>query len=107
MKIRYEASFEKDLRKIRDRNVLKKIKGVIEDVRKADRLTTISHLKKIKTYDTFYRIRTGDYRIGVEATEDEVIFADYNAFRGGLKSALHRTFLTTKDTKGGTKEHKA
>ena len=25
---------------------------------------------------------------------------DYNAFRGGLKSALHRTFLTTKDTKG-------
>ncbi len=27
-------------------------------------------------------------------------FADYNAFRGGLKSALRRTFLTTKDTKG-------
>jgi len=32
-------------------------------------------------------------------------FSDYNAFRG-LKSALRRTFLTTKDTKGaqrGTK----
>jgi len=28
------------------------------------------------------------------------IFSDYNAFRGSLKSALHRTFLTTKDTKG-------
>ena len=28
------------------------------------------------------------------------LFADYNAFRGGLKSALHRTFLTTKGTKG-------
>ncbi|GEM_PF-3122403 len=27
-------------------------------------------------------------------------YADYNAFRGGLKSALHRTFLTTKGTKG-------
>jgi mRNA interferase RelE/StbE len=61
------------LRKIRDKNVLKKIKGVIEDVRKADKLTGISHLKKIKTYDTFYRIRIGDYRIGIEATEDEVV----------------------------------
>ncbi|RLC03339.1 MAG: hypothetical protein DRI57_29215 [Deltaproteobacteria bacterium] len=26
-------------------------------------------------------------------------FSDYNAFRGCLKSALRRTFLTTKDTK--------
>ena len=31
---------------------------------------------------------------------------DYNAFRGGLKSALRRTFLTTEDTKGGTKATK-
>jgi len=33
-------------------------------------------------------------------------YSDYNAFRGGLKSALRRTFLTTKGTKGpqrGTK----
>ena len=32
---------------------------------------------------------------------------DYNAFRGGLKSALRRTFLTTEDTKGAHKGHKA
>jgi len=28
------------------------------------------------------------------------LFSDYNAFRGSLKSALRRTFLTTEDTKG-------
>ncbi|GEM_PF-2664760 len=28
------------------------------------------------------------------------IISDYNAFKGGLKSALRRTLLTTKDTKG-------
>lgn len=55
MKIRYEARFEKDLRKIRDKNVLRRIKGIIEDVREADKVAVISHLKKIKTYDTFYR----------------------------------------------------
>jgi len=48
VKIRYEATFEKDLRKIRDKNVLKKIRGAIENVRDADKLTAINHLKKDK-----------------------------------------------------------
>jgi len=41
---------------------------------------------------------------GLGSTNSPV--SDYNAFRGGLKSALRRTFLTTEDTKGaqrGTK----
>ncbi len=74
MRTRYESSFEKDLRKIRDKKLLKKIKEIIEEVRKADTLMDISHLKKIKAYDTFYRIHLKDYRIGIEVIEDEVIF---------------------------------
>ncbi|OQX24382.1 MAG: plasmid stabilization protein [Desulfobacteraceae bacterium IS3] len=74
MKLAYEACFEKDLKNISDKNLLKKIKSTIEEIRKTDKLSSISNLKKLRGYETFYRIRIGDYRIGIEIIEDCVIF---------------------------------
>ncbi|WP_417909752.1 type II toxin-antitoxin system RelE family toxin [Candidatus Electronema sp. PJ] len=31
-------------------------------------------MKKLKGYDTFYRVRIGDYRIGLKLAEDGLIF---------------------------------
>jgi len=36
-------------------------------------LSDIQNLKKMQGYDTFYRIRLGDYRIGIEVAADQVI----------------------------------
>jgi len=69
VKLAYEACFEKDLKNISDKNLLKKIKSTIEEIRKTDKLSSISNLKKLKGYETFYRIR-----IGIEIIEDCVIF---------------------------------
>lgn len=77
MKVRYEASFEKDLKSIGDKNLLKKIKKVIEEVQQADDSSSINNLKKLRGYDTFYRIRIGDYRIGIEITGDKLIFTRF------------------------------
>jgi len=74
VKLAYEACFEKDLKNINDKNLLKKIKSTIEEIRKTDKLSSISNLKKLRGYETFYRIRIGDYRIGIEIIEDCVIF---------------------------------
>jgi len=74
VKLAYEACFEKDLKNISDKNLLKKIKNTIEEIGKTDKLSSISNLKKLRGYETFYRIRIGDYRIGVEIIEDCVIF---------------------------------
>lgn len=74
MIIKYEASFEKDLKNITDKGLLRKIKGIIEEVKKANGPSSISNLKKLRGYETFYRIRTGDYRIGIEITQDKIIF---------------------------------
>ncbi len=38
-------------------------------------LSAIKSIKKLKGYDTFYRIRLGNYRIGLEMVEDVIIFA--------------------------------
>ena len=73
MKIRYESSFERDLKRIRDKKILTQIKQVLEEIKQADDLDSLRNLKKMKGYDTFYRIRLGDYRMGIEVLEDEVI----------------------------------
>jgi len=75
VEIRFEASFEKDLKKVGDKKLLKRVKEVIEEVKQAEDLRVINDLKKLKGYDTFYRIRVGDYRIGIDIVENRVIFA--------------------------------
>lgn len=74
MKLRFEESFEKDLRRIRDKDILKRVKEIIDESKKAEDLSAIRSLKKLTGYDTFYRIRLGDYRIGLEILEEEIIF---------------------------------
>jgi mRNA interferase RelE/StbE len=46
---------------------------MIEDIKHADNVSLINNIKKLKGYEKFYRIRIGDYRIGIEITEDYVI----------------------------------
>ena len=77
MNVKYESSFEKDLRKIRDKNLLQKIKDAINETRQAKSAKDINSLKKLKGYEAFYRIKLGDYRIGIEIVENEIIFTRF------------------------------
>ncbi len=77
MEIRFEASFEKDLKKVRDKKLLKRVRDVIEEIKLAKGLKDITDLKKLKGYETFYRIRLGDYRIGIDIIENKVIFTRF------------------------------
>jgi len=74
VKVSFEASFARDLRGIRDKALLKRVEQVIAEVKAATALSEIKSLIKMRGYATFYRIRLGDYRIGIEVLEDEVIF---------------------------------
>ena len=70
----FEKRFEKDLKKITDKNVFHKIRNVLTEVKQATNQTEITQLKKLKGYETFYRIRCGDYRLGIEIIGEKVIF---------------------------------
>ena len=65
MKIKFRERFEKDLKKISDQKILLQIKRVILDIETAEKLSQISNLKKIKGHKIAYRIKLGDYRIGI------------------------------------------
>lgn len=77
MKIKYESKFAKDLRSIRDTKLLAKIKEMIDECKAAENLTELKNVKKLQGYDTFYRIRIGEYRVGLEVLNDELIFTRF------------------------------
>jgi len=61
----FTSRFSKDLDKLNQSSVKNDILEIIEEVEKAIRLSEISNIKKLKGHSTAYRIRCGDYRIGI------------------------------------------
>lgn len=74
MRLEFRRSFEKDLSKIRDADLLLRIKAVIEEVENSESLLNISNIKKLKADGNYYRIRVGDYRIGLTENEGLLTF---------------------------------
>jgi len=65
MKVQFRDSFSQDLTKIKNEAMLKRIKRAIESVEKAQDFQTIPNLKKLRGGHTYYRIKVGEYRIGL------------------------------------------
>ncbi|MFH1933685.1 MAG: type II toxin-antitoxin system RelE/ParE family toxin [Pseudomonadota bacterium] len=70
MNILYAKRFSKDLDAIsHEPNIKKRLWDLIEQIKIADDLSNISGLKKIEGYPGYFRIRIGDYRLGIKVTE--------------------------------------
>ncbi len=75
MKTEFRKSFSRDLkRRKKDHLFLNNVKKIIEEVDKVKSITDITNLKNLKGNSEFYRIRFGDYRVGVKIKSDRVIF---------------------------------
>ena len=72
MKIEVQKSFEKDILKIKDQAVASKVLSVIEKLEQYNTTLDIPNLKKMVGKGNHFRIRVGDYRIGLKI-ENEVI----------------------------------
>jgi len=72
MKTAFRKSFTRDLKKVKDKDILDRVRKAIEDVEAADNVQEIGNLKKMSGTICFYRIRIGDYRIGI-SIEDEIV----------------------------------
>jgi len=74
MNVTYSTKFEKDLKKIKDKSLKLKIENVIINVENANSISDISNIKKLTGYQTAYRIRQGDLRIGLFISGKEAEF---------------------------------
>lgn len=74
MNVFFDKSFGKSIDKINDKILLNRIEKVIIQSEKANEIKSISNLKKIIGFKNYYRIKIGDYRIGVEIIENNIRF---------------------------------
>ena len=78
--------FWKDVKKLKNRQVQRAVLEAIENVETAENLHQIRDLKRLKGA-VAYRIRIGDYRIGVLIEDDNVEFISV-----GHRNKFYRTF---------------
>lgn len=74
MKVSFRKSFARDLKKIKTQTVLDRVKQAVEEVEAATTLQEVGNLKKMSGTTDFYRIRVGNYRIGIAVAEDSIEF---------------------------------
>jgi mRNA interferase RelE/StbE len=74
MGIKIDKSFQKDTRRIKDKSILQRIANTIANIQRAKNLEDIKNLKKIRGTHSMYRIRIGDYRLGIIITDTAVEF---------------------------------
>ncbi len=67
-----DKRFEKDTNKINDKSLLKKIATCIINIQNANSLNEIKNLKKLKGFDLEFRIKIGDYRIGLIIEDNKI-----------------------------------
>ena len=75
MNIEFKKSFAKDLKKkTKDANLRSRVQEIIQQVDDAERMDDIRNLKKLRAEGNCFRIRFGDYRIGLTIEGDTVCF---------------------------------
>ncbi|UTF49413.1 type II toxin-antitoxin system RelE/ParE family toxin [Desulfomicrobium sp. ZS1] len=75
MKIEFKSSFQKDLNSLqRDEKLFARIKEIILLVESSNSIEAVGNVKKLKSDGLYYRIRIGDYRMGMIVEGDTAIF---------------------------------
>ncbi|WP_026952563.1 type II toxin-antitoxin system RelE family toxin [Algoriphagus mannitolivorans] len=74
MKILIDKTFQKDWKKIKDKDLNQKLIEIIEKAQLANQLSELPQLKKLSGSNHFYRIRLGDFRLGLELDGEVLIF---------------------------------
>ena len=77
MNVEFKRSFTKDLKQIQDRALLKRVQEIVEQIESAATFQEVSSVKKLRGSETYYRIRVGDYRMGLRIEAETVIFVRF------------------------------
>ena len=94
MRLSFRKSFERDLKRINDPVVLRRVRRSIEQVEAAEHLSRVRGARRLSGSGSLYRIRIGEYRIGlaVEASDVEI--------RAGSAPPRHLSVFSVKLVQG-------
>lgn len=74
MKVLYRESFLRDIESLQDSALRKRVHEAIVQVKQAATLKDIASIRKLQGRDPHYRIRIGDYRLGLILEKSTVVF---------------------------------
>ena len=75
MRTVFKKSFTKDLKNyFKDRALLSRVEETILQVESSDTIVDITNLKKLKAESSYYRIRIGNFRLGLVIENETVTF---------------------------------
>lgn len=77
MKVEFKRSFVKDLERVRDKGLKERVRQAIEWIEEAKTFQEIGNVKRLRGGEGYYRIRVGDYRLGLMMEGDTVIFVRF------------------------------
>ena len=78
MRLEFRSSFSRDLRRIRNADVLDRVLSVIEELEAAPAIAGIPSATRIKSdRGRYYRMRIGDYRLGAALEGDVLVLVRF------------------------------
>ena len=77
MEVDFTKNFLKIVENLNNKDLLQKIQDSIENVIQAKSISEISNLKKLSGHKVYYRIKIGDFRIGIEKIENQIRFLTF------------------------------
>ncbi|OHD84005.1 type II toxin-antitoxin system RelE/ParE family toxin [Sulfuricurvum sp. RIFCSPLOWO2_12_FULL_43_24] len=76
MRLEIKKQFLKDIENV-PKNIKIEIVHIIELLETSASLQELSNLKKLKGYNNYYRIRIGQYRMGIALVDDAVVLSRF------------------------------
>jgi mRNA interferase RelE/StbE len=73
VRFRIEKSFDRDVDRIKDKKLLRRLRTFILTIENVDTIGEIPPIRKIEGYETYSRIKIGDYRLGMESVSNREV----------------------------------
>jgi len=77
MNVDFKSSFLRDIKKVKDADLLRLIDIEIISAENAATINNIDNLKKLSGHKTAYRIKINDYRIGLDIDNETITFVRF------------------------------
>lgn len=73
MTVEFDKSFSKSIGKLSDKTLLTRLKNIIIRLEKVDTIQDFPNTRKLSGFNNYFRIKIGDYRLGIEKINDTTI----------------------------------
>ena len=73
MIVEFDKSFGRSLDKINDKSLLARLQKTILEMERAMNLSEVKNVKKMAGFRNYYRVRIGDFRLGLEQINTKTV----------------------------------